>query len=433
MDILFVILKVQAGFKEIGSPYRKIMAAAKEMKKDGAGGASCVSCGACLSVCPAYRASFMERLAPRGKYALLSGVSADIDPDGPLIHETISACLQCGACSAVCSAGVDTCALVRRARSQAGPSSLVRMGLELLDRGPVSGTGLALRLAGRLLSGLSPLLGMVQDKRGLTEELPKGVKGLPRTASGPRTALFVGCVQNYLLQDAAVAVMEFVPWGVEILEGQGCCGLAALSAGMEDMALSQMERNIEAFSDKGFDILLTGCASCASMLKRYPRLLPDGHPMKAKAEALAGRVMEFSSLLAEMARGRLPFSAQGGPRAIQPHGGKNALQVPCHQRYGLGTIEGLKEAASLLGIEFDMELGCCGFGGTFFMRHKGLSETIRQEAIEECHRAGIDTIVTTCSGCLLNWHLAQRTRSGPRPLHLAQYLLNSQNGSHGRG
>jgi glycolate oxidase iron-sulfur subunit len=227
--------------------------------------------------------------------------------------------------------------------------------------------------------------------------------------------------------------MEFVPWEVEIVKGQGCCGLAALSAGMEKMALSQMERNIEAFSGKGFEILLTGCASCASMLKRYPNLLPDDHPMRAQAEALAGRVMEFSSLLAEMVQGQLPPGAPDGLKALPSTGVKSALQVPCHQRYGLGTIEGLKEAASLLGIVFDMELGCCGFGGTFFLKHKGLSEAIRSEALEECRRADVNTIVTTCSGCLLNWHLAQRAHAGPRPLHLAQYLLHSCNGSMNRG
>ena len=78
----------------------------------------CEHCGRCLEVCPTYQALRTETMSARGRWDLIAGaVSGELQP-GPRYYESLSLCLNCMACSAMCPKGVDVEHMVREAKAK---------------------------------------------------------------------------------------------------------------------------------------------------------------------------------------------------------------------------------------------------------------------------------------------------------------------------
>jgi glycolate oxidase iron-sulfur subunit len=418
-------------------------------------GVGCARCGACLSVCPVYDIVRQERYAPRGKQTLLARILFDEPGEGqqalsrakPLprgVLETLGACLQCGACSSVCSAGVQVSALVRdvRGRHPAGgsPPGLweaiggPRIFAKLIP--PVAGVAVSIGLVERLYGLYRQSLGSggksvfrvppISPRPALSA---KGLKRLYRRAltgpdkghggaKGPRIAFFLGCVQNYLYPEVAESMAGWLEGDIVVPSGQGCCGMAAFSDGALDAARVLARQNIEVMEAADADFIVTGCASCASMLiYQWPFLFHENEREREAALRLAAKTREFSALVMEL--GRLPEIPQ------LPKGTSVTYHVPCHQRYQMGT-EAVTTALLdrlLPGSFRQMSDGCCGQGGTFGLEHPELSQDIFRKRLIASERAHADIVVTTCSGCLLQWRAGTAGRAqGPIVLHLAELI-----------
>jgi glycolate oxidase iron-sulfur subunit len=48
---------------------------------------------------------------------------------------------------------------------------------------------------------------------------------------------------------------------------------------------------------------------------------------------------------------------------------------------------------------------CCGQGGLFQVAHPELALQIRERLLDDFFNLAADTVVTGCSGCLLQWQL----------------------------
>ncbi len=373
----------------------------------------CVRCGACLAVCPVYKAVLKERFSPRGKNFLLR--KSGIDRKNPLFIETIRACLQCGACTAACSSGSDVCSLIREERRRHGYfrtlprpvysilssrtlSNLLVMaaGINPVRAGnrhctPGSRGGIIGNLleAGKILRPAgTAFLSAPED---WTERARKCLKGRVGQRSIPQTALFVGCAQDFLFPGIPGKIAALAGRHVIIPGSQACCGLPAFCAGAVDQARKAVRRNLGAFKGEDFQVLLTGCASCASMIKKWPGLFEPGTEERIEAEELSEKVMEFSGFALEFLN--LP--------AALPEGGV-VFQMPCHQRYDLGRAsDPVKLLSENLGERFmEADLGCCGQGGIFGFSMPDISGKIL-ESILSGLPPGVDYVATTCSGCLI--------------------------------
>jgi Fe-S oxidoreductase len=66
-----------------------------------------------------------------------------------------------------------------------------------------------------------------------------------------------------------------------------------------DLAATQAmaEKNLALLAQREFDVIVTDCSSCASFLKKYPTLFPEGDPRREAAEVQAGRVRDIVQLL----------------------------------------------------------------------------------------------------------------------------------------
>lgn len=98
-----------------------------------------------------------------------------------------------------------------------------------------------------------------------------------------------------------------------------------------------------------------------------------------------------------------------------------AYHDPCHLRIGQGITEAPRRILEALpGVELveTPHAGqCCGHGGDFNLSHFDLSVKILDRRMADLQKVNPDTIVTGCTGCLLQfaegvsrWGLAGRVK-----------------------
>ncbi len=396
---------------------------------------TCARCGACLSFCPVYQSHPIERFSPRGKYFLLR--SASIKKRQRLIKETIAACLQCGACSRLCPSGTDVADIIRAERDRVAyfrsfPYSLFDIWEKLGQERGIKAVS--------FLEKISALLRDFQNavplaKAPFLSNLNLYIHSFPGTisrckvderAKRAKVLLFCGCMQNHVFPDTAAKIAAILDWELEIPENQVCCGLPAYSQGAMSRARSFAKKNLDIFLNRQADIILTGCASCAYMIKSWPSLFGIQTPTYKHATKIATRVMEFSQFMAR-------YQANTGARK----NGSIAIQIPCHQRYGLDSERSLITVAQrfLLPDQPLTTLGCCGLGGTFSLFNPDISKNIFEQNIAS--KTGCFTlektgpVFTTCSGCLLRLRhafetLAKEEDSAPRAYHLVDLMVHNK-------
>lgn len=364
----------------------------------------CVGCGACMQVCPVYRAGRREDLSARGKLCLVRALAQGPLPASRHFAEILSRCLLCGRCSQHCPNQVRAMEGLRAGReilaSVVGAPLLLRL---LVDQAlPHPGRLEMLALAGSValpvLSGLRLRLGGLEpaaclpplSQRPFLETASREVTG---PAGAPRLGLFVGCVGNYLrpsLARQAVALLSRV--ATVVIPQQGCCGLAAVGAGLTANARQLTGAVVDSFARARVDKVVTFCGSCAyALAKELPRLLDS-----PQATALGESVLEISQVLAEH-----PRLLEGLGRTERPV----AVHDPCHLKVGLGVHEEPRQMLRRAGVELvEMEQAdaCCG-GGLFGVNQPELSRGILEPRQRALLQSGARVLATSCSGCQLQW------------------------------
>jgi len=216
---------------------------------------SCMRCGMCQAVCPLYEQTGREADVARGKLALLDGLLKEMLDNPEAVSERLNKCLLCGSCAANCPSGVHVLEIFLKARAiltgalglppakrlvlkrlLANPKLLDRatewasrfQGLFTRSVNETVGTSCA-RFASPLLSGrhFRPLADEPFHRR-----VPS-MDSAPSEGQG-KVVFFVGCLIDKIfpdLADAVVKVLRHHGTGIRIPQGQGCCGIPALSAG----------------------------------------------------------------------------------------------------------------------------------------------------------------------------------------------------------
>ena len=391
----------------------------------------CAKCGACTVVCPVFQAGGRESLSARGRLHLLEHLDPAQASDA--YAEILSQCLLCGACRSVCSRGLDPPARFIAARKRLEKTAGCQVLFRAIAQKTLNNPALLATIAslGRTLlerlpadSGLRLCLGLPAEGTAARPARPE----TPEKKAAPQTlAFFPGCYATHLHREIIEATGRIATrfTGNSPLTPQQlcCCGLAAENSGDTTTAKRVARRNILAFSGNTLPIL-TSCASCYSQLRRYPRLFEDDPEWLGKAQAFAGRLLEFSTFVAQAMRNdpafRLADSAP--PRTVVYHD-------PCHLRFEsqlsgppreiLRAIPGLRLAELPDGPQ------CCGQGGLFHLTQPELAKKIRNRLLNQLAQTAPDLVTTTCSGCLI--HIQQGLSHDPaRPVvhHLAILLAD---------
>jgi L-lactate dehydrogenase complex protein LldE len=234
-----------------------------------------------------------------------------------------------------------------------------------------------------------------------------------------KVSLMITCLADTFFPKVGVATVRLLRrLGVEVdfPKQQTCCGQPHFNSGYHPDARAIAKHTILAFANG--QQMVTPSGSCAAMVKReYPELFRDDLVWHDRAEDLAHRTHELADFLVNV----LKVEDVGAryPARVTYH-------MACHLR-GLGLTN---EPERLLQKVKDLELvplerfdECCGFGGSFAVRFPEISGAMVQDKTKFIEKAGVNAVVSTDAGCLMNIAGCLRRRGSPvQALHLAEVL-----------
>jgi len=236
-----------------------------------------------------------------------------------------------------------------------------------------------------------------------------------------RVQLFVTCIVETLTPDIGLAVAEVLErLGVTVTvpEGLTCCGQPAFNGGFWDDARAMARRTIDVLSRHDAPVVIPS-GSCADMIQHhYPELFAADPVYGPRAEALGGRVYEFSEFLVDVL-GQTDLGAS--------FPGRLTFHASCHTLRGKGVTH---QPSDLLAQVRDAELvelpgaeECCGFGGLFAVKMGDISGAMLTRKLDSVEDTRSDAVVACDPSCLL--HIGgglHRRGSSVQALHIAQVL-----------
>ncbi len=213
-----------------------------------------------------------------------------------------------------------------------------------------------------------------------------------------RVYFFGTCLIDLFYPEAGMAGIRLLQReGIEVLypPEQTCCGQPAWNSGYREQARQVARTQLDCLAEPIPVVVPSG--SCAGMLRHhYPELF-RGDTDQARARGLADRVFELTEFLVRVLRIRL--RDLGPPLRV-------ALHTSCSARREMGVAG---DHLALLGQLDNVELvepehkeECCGFGGTFAVKHPEISATMVHDKAEALAATGAPRMVTGDCGCLMN-------------------------------
>jgi glycolate oxidase iron-sulfur subunit len=385
----------------------------------------CMRCGLCQSVCPLFAETGREADVARGKLALLDGLAQELFANPRGVQDRLSRCLLCGSCAANCPSGVKVLEIFIKARAiLAGYLGLPpwkkavfrrvlsRPGFfnQILSWG-ARFQGVFIKPVDDLLGSscsrfLSPLLRGRHVKPLAQVPLHRRVPSLNTApgAAGKKVAFFAGCLVDKIFPQVGESVLKVLDHhgvGVYLPGDQGCCGIPALSSGDPQTFHRLVRHNLELFSSRPFEALITACATCAATIKKMWPLMAQEYPEteQKRIADLAGRVMDISQFLAE----EVGLPAEG--REVAANRVPITYHDPCHLKKSLGVAaqpRDLIRANPGYNLEELAEADwCCGCGGSFNLQHYEISRAIGNRKRENIERSGAAVVATGCPACML--------------------------------
>ena len=246
--------------------------------------------------------------------------------------------------------------------------------------------------------------------------------------------LFGTCVIDLFMPQAgldAVRVLESEGFTVHYPRGQSCCGQPAWSSGNPDEAHAVAAAQLDLFPEPWPVIVPSG--SCAGMMrKHWPELFADDPVRGAQARRLAGRIHEFAEFLTDVLGWTMPA---GAPGAAGEH---VVLHTSCSARRESGTrAHGVALLDALPGVtrvEHERESECCGFGGSFALKHADISGAMVADKVASVQATGCRRVVSADCACLLNiGHAAEHQGAPVEVEHLASFVWRRMGGADNPG
>lgn len=384
----------------------------EELQKLSAELIRCNKCGFCLAGCPVYKATGIEWTVARGRLTLLRSV-LDNELELNKLNEPIFNCLTCNCCVDHCPMEIKTDEIIIKARAELikergqpwiqkfifhklllNPSRLYKLVRPL---GWLQASGL--RSMARHL-GLTKLLGSAGKAEPILPPVPIGRH--ITSASSPklehpkyRVAYFVGCAAlNLTPQVAEAAIRVLNKHNVEVvITDFVCCGMPAYGYGDMESVLAMAQKNLDLAHSLEVDAIITTCASCGSMLKKYPGLLSDDASYSAQASAFASKVKDISEFLVDI----------GLNNEMNTLKYRVTYHDPCHLgRFQKITSQPRQILQSIPGVEL-IEMAesniCCGAAGSYSLTHYDLSMKVLERKMQNVAQTDADLLVTCCPGC----------------------------------
>jgi L-lactate dehydrogenase complex protein LldE len=243
---------------------------------------------------------------------------------------------------------------------------------------------------------------------------------MPLSPPNPDKVYFFGtCIINTIFPQAglsAIRLLEREGIAVVFPQEQSCCGQPAFNSGFPGEARQVARRQLYTFKLDYPIVVPSG--SCAGMMKHhYPELFA-GDRDEEQALRFSSRVFELSRFLADVVKIRLTDH-------------ENPLKVTWHSScHAMREMDVTKDAKTLLAqlsnvhlTELEREYECCGFGGTFAVKHPLISAAMVRDKIDDIVQTGARRVISGDCGCLLHIRGAlDKCGLDVETQHLAEFL-----------
>jgi glycolate oxidase iron-sulfur subunit len=247
---------------------------------------------------------------------------------------------------------------------------------------------------------------------------------------GGKVLFFYGCLIDKVFPEIGRAVLKTLEhFRVEVIvpEGQGCCGIPALSAGDLQTFQALVEYNLERLTREPCEALITACPTCAATIKKIWPVLARGEDgrRRGRLRVLAEKTVDVLDFLVN----RLGFPGEALPETRGPEQ-VVTYHDPCHLRKSLGVIQPprtiLQALPGLTFREMNEPDACCGCGGSFTLEHYELSKAVGKRKLEHIRQSAAEVVATACPACLLQiTDLLSRGGERIRVRHVVELLADN--------
>jgi glycerol-3-phosphate dehydrogenase subunit C len=338
--------------------------------------------------------------------------------NGIFFEDSLKYCLNCKRCEVACPSGVRIADLIQQARIDYGRKLPKLRDTMLASTDQVGPMASAFAPIANFSLGLSPVKGLLDLTLGIDRHrtMPKYssqtfVNWFKKNAEekqgqySKHISYYHGCYANYnypQLGKDFVAVMNAFGYGVHLIEGERCCGVAKIANGMIEAATRDARTNMGLFRESvkaGRDIVTVSTTCTMTLLEEYPTLLKVGNDKVRDHIHLVERF-----LWKAIASGEVKPVWKEGWKA------RAAYHCPCHQeRLGLGifTMELLK---MIPGLELtELESNCCGIAGTYGFKKENykVSQAIGKPLFDSIAAAAPEFVACECETC--KWQIEMST------------------------
>jgi Fe-S oxidoreductase/nitrate reductase gamma subunit len=354
---------------------------------------TCVSCGRCEEVCPAYMAD-KDYFTPRQLISRIKKSLEEYDPGTKTAgnkpaelndivgkafdEEFIWHCRTCSACVEVCPALIDHVGTLMELRRN-----------EVLIQGRMpEEAGRALRIYETNGNPFGPQ----SERADFIGKLKARVVGPGEKVD---VLYWIGCVvafdpQKHKIASDICRLLERVGVDFGVLGAdEKCCGDPARIMGQEMLFQQTAKEQVELLKQREFKILLTGCPHCYNVLKNeYPQF------------GGSFNVVHHSEYIRDLL-------GQGALKPMLGDKHKYVYHDPCYLGRYQKVYDPTREVIQAIPQSDMREMKnrrekslCCGAGGGHYFMDLKRGERINNLRVKQAHAAGADTIVTACAFCL---------------------------------
>jgi len=233
--------------------------------------------------------------------------------------------------------------------------------------------------------------------------------------------IFIPCFIDQIYPQTAinvVKILEKLNVKVHYNVNQTCCGQMAFNSGFWDEAKTLGEKLIRDFSSGRY--VVGPSASCVGMVRNYYTELFYNSALHNECKDLQKRIFEFTDFIVNVLKAT-NIGAEFEHK-ITYHDACAALReygIKDEPRILLNNVKGLEI------IEMKNNDVCCGFGGTFSVKHEAISTAMAEQKVQNALESGAEYIVSTESSCLM--HLEAYITKHNLPLktaHIADVLAS---------
>ncbi len=372
----------------------------------------CTKCTICTLYCPVMK---VNPLYPGPKQA---------GPDGERLrlknpwffNYALKYCMNCKRCEVSCPSGVGVADLIQSARIKYDKSAP-----KLRDRMLASTD-----FMGKLARPVAPLVNF-GTSLGITKTALDWTLGIDHRRSFPKysgrsfeswlkkhaskqaafpeqVAYFHGCYVNYnnpQLGKDLVKVLNALGIGVQLLDGEKCCGIAMITNGMSAQATKHAKHNVAVLGkavDAGLKVVATSSTCAFTMRDEYRSLLGVDNSAVRDSILMATRYIYEKLENGAKLRFKPDFHL------------KAAYHTPCHmEKMGWGVFTE-RLLRMIPGLELTvLDSACCGIAGTYGFKKENYasSQAIGEELFKHIREADPEVVACDCETC--KWQIEMST------------------------